>query len=60
MNEIKILSEKVKAESLKEFAENWYIDFLKGCVDLMEFWKEKNQYPINFFFKIELVSILIF
>ena len=32
--EIKILIEKVTAQSLKEFSENWYLDFLKGCVDL--------------------------
>lgn len=32
--EIKVLNDKVTAESLKEFSENWYLDFLKGCVDL--------------------------
>ncbi len=32
--EIKLLIEKTKADDLKEYAENWYIDFLKGCVDL--------------------------
>lgn len=32
--DIKLLTEKVKANDLKEFAENWYLDFLKGCVDL--------------------------
>ncbi len=32
--ELKILTEKKNAESLKGYAENWYLDFLKGCVDL--------------------------
>ena len=32
--ELKLLNEKIKASELKDFAENWYIDFLKGCVDL--------------------------
>lgn len=31
---IKILTEKTDANDLKVFAENWYPDFLKGCVDL--------------------------
>lgn len=31
---LKLLTEQVTAQSLKEFAENWYLDFLKGCVDL--------------------------
>jgi hypothetical protein len=32
--ELKLLAEKTKATDLKSYAENWYIDFLKGCVDL--------------------------
>jgi Protein of unknown function (DUF5674) len=32
--EIKILEEKVNIEDLREFSEVWYLDFLKGCVDL--------------------------
>lgn len=31
---IQILNEKVNSDNLKEFAQNWYPDFLKGCVDL--------------------------
>ena len=34
--EIKVLDQKVGIEDLREFSENWYLDFLKGCVDLKE------------------------
>jgi hypothetical protein len=33
--EIKVLEKQVNASELKKFAENWYLDFLKGCVDLV-------------------------
>lgn len=34
MKDLKILDSKIDVESLREFSENWYLDFLKGCVDL--------------------------
>lgn len=34
MQKIKILDSKVKANDLKSYADEWYPNFLKGCVDL--------------------------
>jgi hypothetical protein len=53
MKELKILNKKVKAESLKEFAENWYLDFLKGCVDL-----ENNKVAIGGDYHMETCELL--
>jgi hypothetical protein len=32
--DLKILTERLNAIDLKDYSENWYLGFLKGCVDL--------------------------
>jgi hypothetical protein len=32
--EIKILDSRIDVEDLRDFSQTWYLDFLKGCVDL--------------------------
>lgn len=51
---IRILTEKVTASSLQDFAKEWYPTFLKGCVDL-----ENNKVAIGGEYHIESAQILV-
>jgi hypothetical protein len=51
---IKILSEKVNASNLKDFAKEWYPNFLKGCVDL-----ENRKVAVGGQYHIESAQVLV-
>ena len=51
---IQILNEKTTANDLKKFAENWYPNFLKGCVDL-----ENRKVAVGGEYHIESAQILV-
>ncbi len=52
--EIKILTNKVEANDLKDFAAGWYPDFLKGCVDL-----ENRRVAVGGDYHIESAQVLV-
>lgn len=51
---IRILTNKISANDLKDFSKNWYPNFLKGCVDL-----ELRKVAIGGDYHIESAQVLV-